>query len=93
VVILCLGMVWDYLVLAHVQNAPSDLARAGWSALYALVPNFQIFWMLDALDLEKHISLTYILFAAGYAATYILAMLFLAYALFLDRQVGAAAKF
>jgi len=91
-VVLCLGMVWDNLVLARIQQAGSELTRTAWSVLYALVPNFQEFWMLDALSFEKQIHPAYVLYAAGYAGAYIAAMLFLAFALFLGRQVGAANK-
>lgn len=91
-VILCLGMVWDHYVLPQVQGAGMWITRAGWASLYALVPNFQSFWMLDTLDADIAIPITYILQAAVYAFCYITAMIFLAYALFLDRQVGAANK-
>ncbi len=90
--LLCLGMTWDYLILDKLQQAEPGVARTAWTALYAIVPNFQVFWMLDALNLKQHISAMYLLFVAAYAATYIIAMLFLAYALFLNRQVGAAGK-
>lgn len=89
-VILCLGMTWDWLVLPRIEAATFQAARIGWSALYALVPNFQVFWMLDALDQGKHITPYYLIIAFGYGACYLVAMLFLAYALFLERQVGAA---
>jgi ABC-type transport system involved in multi-copper enzyme maturation permease subunit len=91
-VILCLGMVWDYYLLPKVTGEQIWITKILWSILYALVPNFQVFWMLDALDQGKHITAGYILQACGYAAVYSLAMLFLAYLLFLDRQVGAANK-
>jgi len=85
--VLCLGMVWDYYVLPKVQQASSTLAHYAWAALYAVVPNFQLFWMLDALDQGQSIPPFYVLEAAGYAALYILAMLFLATSLFTTRQV------
>jgi hypothetical protein len=91
-VILCLGMVWDWLLLPKLQPEQFGLAKAGWSALYALIPNFQVFWMIDALNQEKPITAFYLLQALSYAGCYIGAMLFLAYGLFLDRQVGAANK-
>ncbi len=91
-VILCFGMIWDHYVLPHVVASSHMVAKAGWSALYAAVPNFQSFWMLDALDTDKHIPWSYVAHAVGYAMCYILAMMFLAYALFLERQVGLANK-
>jgi ABC-2 type transport system permease protein len=91
-VILCLGLTWDWLVLPKVQMSSALAAKVGWSVLYAAVPNFQVFWMLDALDQDKHITLYYLMLSFGYGACYLGAMLFLAYALFLERQVGTANK-
>ncbi len=94
-VVLCLGMVWDWLLLPKIlaaQAAQAWPAHVGWSVLYALVPNFQVFWMLDALNQDKPITAFYLLQSLSYAGCYIGAMLFLAYGLFLDRQVGAANK-
>jgi ABC-type transport system involved in multi-copper enzyme maturation permease subunit len=92
-VILCLGMIMDWLVLDKIQVAGWSLAKAGFAAIYAIIPNFQVFWMLDALNkADTHISAFYVLQVAGYAACYLVATLFIAYAMFLDRQVGAANK-
>ena len=91
-VILCLGMIVDWLLLDKIHG-PLTPATLGFSALYILLPNFQVFWMLDALNqVDAHITPGYLLQAAGYALCYIGATIFLAYALFLDRQVGAANK-
>ena len=68
------------------------IEKTAWSILYALIPNFQMFWMLDALDQEKHIQPIYLLYAAGYTGAWLTAMALLAFALFLERQVGAASK-
>ncbi|MFA5864677.1 MAG: hypothetical protein WC975_08310 [Phycisphaerae bacterium] len=91
-VVLCLGMTWDWLILPKIQLAQVWHIKFAWSALYAVIPNFQVFWMIDALDQGKHITAYYLVLSLGYACCYIVAMLFLAYALFLDRQVGAANK-
>ncbi len=91
-VVLCLGMILDWMILPRIQAADLAPVRVLWSSIYAIIPNFQAFWMLDALDQGKHITAFYILQALGYAACYIGAMLFLAYSLFLERQVGTANK-
>ncbi len=91
-VILCFGMVWDYYVWPHVENSSNIFGKISWGTLYAIVPNFQSFWMLDALDMEKAIPWRYVLHASGYALSYILATMLLAYTLFLERQVGTANK-
>jgi hypothetical protein len=92
-IILCLGMITDWLLLDKIQENGWTLAKAGYAAIYAIIPNFQVFWMLDALNkADTHISANYLLQSTGYALCYLLAALFLAYALFLDRQVGSANK-
>ncbi len=91
-IILCFGMVWDHYVWPHVLNSNNTLSKLSWSAVYGAIPNFQSFWMLDALDTDKAIPWRYVLYAGEYAICYILAMLFLAYTFFLERQVGAANK-
>ncbi len=67
------------------------LAEAGetWAAIaYRLIPNFQCFWMVDALNESRSIPLGYMAQAGGYAACYVLAALLLAMALFETREVG-----
>ncbi len=67
------------------------LAETGetWATVaYRLIPNFQCFWMVDALNESRSIPLGYIAHAGGYAALYTLAALLLAMALFETREVG-----
>jgi hypothetical protein len=66
-------------------------ARAGswWaSALYTVTPNWQLFWVADALDGKNQIPLAYLGKALGYACAYIGAILALALALFEDRELS-----
>jgi hypothetical protein len=66
-------------------------AKAGswWaSALYTVTPNWQLFWVADALDEKNQIPLTYLGRALGYACGYIGAVLALALVLFEDRELS-----
>ena len=45
------------------------------SILYAVTPNWQLFWMADALEQDNQIPLSYLGEALGYAAAYISAVL------------------
>ena len=58
------------------------------SVLYAVTPNWQLFWMADALEGTKQIPLSYLGRAFGYACAYIGAILALALALFEDRELS-----
>lgn len=77
-----LGLVSDYFwgTRAH--------AGSWWAAvLYAVTPNWQLFWMADALEQNNQIPLSYLGEALGYAAAYIGAILALALTLFEDREL------
>ena len=77
-----LGLVSDYFW--------GTRAKAGswWaSVLYAVTPNWQLFWMADALEQNNKIPLSYLGEALGYAAAYIGAILALALTLFEDREL------
>ncbi len=66
-------------------------AKAGswWaSILYALTPNWQLFWMADALEGKNAIPLSYLAQALGYACAYIGATLAVALMLFEDRELN-----
>ena len=67
------------------------IAEAGtWWAqvLYAATPNWQLFWLADALEPEKSIPWTYVGKAFGYVVAYLGASLALALLLFEDRELN-----
>jgi ABC-2 type transport system permease protein len=66
-------------------------AKAGswWaSILYAVTPNWQLFWMADALEGKNAIPISYLAQAFGYACAYIGATLAVALTLFEDRELN-----
>ena len=65
-------------------------AEGAWwaNALSAIVPNWQLFWVADALKEGKGIPWNYLGTALGYAAAYIGAALLGALALFQDRELN-----
>jgi ABC-2 type transport system permease protein len=78
-----LGLVSDYFW--------GTRAKAGswWaSGLYAVTPNWQLFWIADALEGKSQIPLGYLGRAFGYACAYIGAILALALVLFEDRELS-----
>lgn len=54
---------------------------------YTLLPNFQVFWMGDALSAETPIPWGYVRNALGYGATYAAALLVLSVFLFESREI------
>jgi ABC-type transport system involved in multi-copper enzyme maturation permease subunit len=78
-----LGLISDYLFGQRAEQG------SWWAAaVYAAVPNWQLFWMADALDGTNKIPWSYVTKAAGYVAAYLGAMLALALLMFEDRDLG-----
>jgi hypothetical protein len=63
-------------------------SNAAASVLYHITPNFQFFFLGDALTQRSQIAPSYLLTATGYAAAFIVAILALATALFQTRETG-----
>ncbi|MFW5893643.1 MAG: hypothetical protein ACOCUY_00715 [Verrucomicrobiota bacterium] len=76
------GLMSDYLIGRHADE--SILA----AFLYAIVPNWQLFWMADALAAEQLIPLRYVIWASGYAALLVGLFAALASIMFSGREVG-----
>jgi hypothetical protein len=78
-----LGLMSDYLF--------GTRAKAGswWaSAVYSVLPNWQLFWMGDALEEGKAIPWSYVGSAFGYVVAYVGAALAAALCLFEDRELA-----
>lgn len=78
-----LGLMSDYLFGVRAEHGE-------WWAqvLYAVFPNWQLFWMSDALGLEKSIPWRYVAGAFGYCVGYLGAVLSVALLLFQDRELS-----
>lgn len=85
--IFILGLMSDYFL----GEAAQDNFLFG--ALYALVPNWQLFWMADALAAGKIIPSVYVLWGAVYVVLFSLLFTLFAFALFARREVGENTEF
>jgi len=85
-----LGLLSDWMLGARVAGSVDSgvLAKGFFSLCRAALPNFQVFWLSDALTQKKSIPLDYIAFAVPYTLAMVAAMLSLASALFQRREVG-----
>jgi len=82
-VVFLLGLISDYLFGLRAEGG------SWWaSVLFGTLPNWQLFWMSDALEPGKHIPLTYVGKAAIYVAAQVAAALSLALILFEERDLG-----
>lgn len=58
------------------------------STMYAFIPNWQLFWMADALSAKKSIPVSYVIYGGIYVVVMNVFFMLLAIALFWDREVG-----
>lgn len=71
------------------QLAAAGLAGSVWArVVYTVIPNWQLFWMADALQGTKTIPTAYLGRALAYMACYLVAALALALFLFEDRELS-----
>lgn len=80
------GVMSDYLF----GRTAGQEGVVGWisAALYTVVPNWQLFWLSDALEKGRTIPWSYVGKALGYVAAYLAAALVLALLLFEDRELS-----
>ena len=71
-----------YAVFGYLS--PGRLAA---TVAYSLMPNFQVFWMGEALSAEKTIPWSYVVSVFGYGAFYTLALVFVGAWLFEGREI------
>lgn len=78
-----LGLMSDYLFGRRAE------AGSWWASVcYAVLPNWQLFWLADALGDKKSIPWSYVVQAFGYVICYLGAALALALFLFEDRELS-----
>jgi hypothetical protein len=77
-----LGLTADQVIKPYAAEHP-------WArAVYPFIPNFQFFWMIDALTDERVIPIQFLASAVGYAAALSGAFVLLGTSLFETREVG-----
>ena len=82
------GLTADFYFLPYTE-AGREIAGKTWADIvYPLVPNFQMFWLVDALSEDRLIPVSYIASAFGYAGLWVLGFLALGAAMFETREVG-----
>lgn len=82
-IVFLLGLMTDYL---FGRAAGEGSIFAG--VLYAMLPNWQLFWMVDALEGDRTIPVGYVFRAMTYVVCYLVAALSVALALFEDRELS-----
>jgi ABC-2 type transport system permease protein len=85
-----LGLLSDWMLGSRLASDAETgiLAKGFFSACRAALPNFQVFWLSDALTQKKSIPFDYIGFTVPYTLALVTALLSLATVLFQRREVG-----
>lgn len=84
----CIGVFLLGLMSDYIFGRPAAAGSWWANVAYAVTPNWQLFWVVDALDLgQKAIPWGYVARAFGYAVAYCGAALALAMILFEDREL------
>lgn len=98
-----LGLLSDWLFARPLRALDAVLATAGpdspgllaeraealvFRSLYAITPNFQVFWLADAINQDRSIPPSYLALVIPYGLGMIVAILAVATALFQRREVG-----
>ncbi|MBG89487.1 MAG: hypothetical protein CMO80_21685 [Verrucomicrobiales bacterium] len=78
-----IGLMTDY-IFGRAAAEGSMIAQV----LYAVFPNWQLFWMVDAIEGETNIPVAYLVHAFIYVVCYLTATLSIAAALFEDRELA-----
>ena len=81
-VIFGIGLMSDFLLGRHAEDS---LASA---VLYGAVPNWQLFWMADALAAGKRVPWSYVGLATIYISLFVAFFIVVAMFLFYNREVG-----
>jgi hypothetical protein len=78
-----LGLISDFLLGLRAEQG------VWWASIaYTVVPNWQLFWLADALDAGKQIPWGYVLKALGYTLGYLGATMAVGLLLFEDRELS-----
>ena len=88
-VIFFLGLVSSYLFQRETDSAALN---AVFGFFYAVIPNWQFFWLADAVAVNRHIPASYIIDAAFYVLLYIIIAACWAVAIFQNREVAGSSR-
>ncbi|MBQ7209264.1 MAG: ABC transporter permease [Lentisphaeria bacterium] len=84
-----LGLVSSYLFQRETDSAALN---AVFGFFYAVIPNWQFFWLADAVAVNRHIPAGYIVDAAFYVLFYIVIAAMWAVAIFQNREVAGSSR-
>jgi hypothetical protein len=84
-----LGLMSSHLFL---RQSDSELLNMVYNVCYAIIPNWQFFWLADAIAVGRHIPNDYVISGCIYGVIYFLIATVWAIVLFQDREAAAGAR-
>ena len=88
-VIFFLGLISSFLFQRETGSAVLDFLC---SVFYAILPNWQFFWVADALAVQQPIPMEYVIYSGIYVVIYIILCSIWAVAIFLNREIAKDAR-
>lgn len=80
-----LGLISGYL---FGRDTGSEIINFFFGILYAVLPNWQYFWLADAIAANRTIPLAYVAWAAGYVVFYVAICAMWAIAIFQNKEIA-----
>ena len=74
------------------RQTDSEFVNLIFSTLYAVLPNWQFFWLADAIAIQRNIPISYIADAAVYVVLYVLILSMWAVAIFQNKEVAGDSR-
>ena len=74
------------------RTTDSEVLNAVCACLYAVFPNWQFFWLADAVAVKRHIPNSYVIYAALYCAIYIVLGATWAVATFQNKELAGDSR-
>lgn len=82
-----MGLLSSYL-FRKFENTRSEWLRQLLTVLYSIFPNWQFFWLADAVAMKQHIPGRYVLMAAAYMGLFVVIAAMWAVVLFQNKEVA-----
>ena len=84
-----MGLLSNFLFQRHTDSETLDGVL---ELLYSIFPNWQFFWMVDAVAVKKHIPMSYVWMALLYMALYVILASLWAVAIFQNREAAGDSR-
>ena len=88
-VVFFLGLISSYLFQ---RQTDSDALNLGFGVLYAILPNWQYFWLADAVAVNRPIPDSYVINAAIYMVIYVSVCSMWAVAIFQNKEIAGDSR-